>query len=76
MVADGALTIGVDDDGIGIDPNTGSQAGDGLRNLRERARARGGNVVIADRAVEWHARRVGRAARRGLGLQHPAHAWF
>ena len=58
VVADGALTIGVDDDGIGIDPSTGSQAGDGLRNLRERARARGGNVVIADRPssgthVEW-----------------------
>ncbi len=58
VVADGALTIGVDDDGIGIDPDTGSQAGDGLRNLRERARARGGNVVIADRPsrgthVEW-----------------------
>ncbi|QJU52345.1 GAF domain-containing protein [Herbiconiux sp. KACC 21604] len=41
--ADGAVTVVVRDDGIGI-PDDGRRSG--LRNLRERARARGGSLVV------------------------------
>ncbi len=52
------LTIRVDDDGIGIDSGASTHAGDGLRNVRERARAWRGGVEIAARQptgthVEW-----------------------
>jgi NarL family two-component system sensor histidine kinase LiaS len=37
----------VDDDGRGFDPSQATGAGQGLRNLRERARALGGHTEIA-----------------------------
>ena len=59
VAVDSELSISVDDDGVGIDDIVVSGPGDGLRNLRERARSRRGRVVIARRDptgthVEWN----------------------
>jgi signal transduction histidine kinase len=56
--ADGGLSITVEDDGVGIDLTQQITAGDGLRNVGERARRRHGRVVIGRREdggtrVEW-----------------------
>ena len=58
VVVDGDLTVVVEDDGVGIDTAAPPAAGDGLRNVRERAARCDGRVVIGRRApggtrVEW-----------------------
>jgi PAS domain S-box-containing protein len=58
VVVDTDLTVVVEDDGIGIDTATPPAAGDGLRNVRERAARCDGRVVISSGAiggtrVEW-----------------------
>jgi signal transduction histidine kinase len=57
-VVDDELTVRVDDDGVGIDPAQQDAGGDGLRNVRERARQWHGRAAIGRRApagtrVEW-----------------------
>jgi signal transduction histidine kinase len=42
-----AMVLEVDDDGRGFDPARATGAGQGLRNLRERAQALGGHTEIA-----------------------------
>ena len=59
VVADGTLRIDVDDDGVGVDePSPAVCAGNGLRNLGERAEERRGRIVVQRRQpagthVEW-----------------------
>jgi signal transduction histidine kinase len=49
-VDDGALQLEIADNGIGFDPRR-AHAGQGLANMRERARALGGDVEIEPRAA-------------------------
>jgi signal transduction histidine kinase len=47
-----AMVLEVDDDGRGFDPSRATGAGQGLRNLRERATALGGRAEIASTTGE------------------------
>jgi signal transduction histidine kinase len=46
------MVLEVDDDGRGFDPSQATGAGQGLRNLRERATALGGRAEIASTTGE------------------------
>jgi signal transduction histidine kinase len=43
---EGKAVISVEDDGVGFDPREAQSGGQGLRNLRERAEAMGGNMRV------------------------------
>jgi signal transduction histidine kinase len=45
-ILDGALKVTVSDDGVGLGESSARGAGDGLRNLRERAEEHGGTTAI------------------------------
>ena len=63
-VADGVVTVSVDDDGVGIDRATESAAGNGLVNMATRAERAGGHFAVRRASdggthLRWSARLAG-----------------